>query len=172
MSFVNSIADSAVGRAFIEHGQDLLRFISSRRRYAFGDQRLARETYARLARMPAEDLARDPQSYLFRVAGNLLHEFELERQPDSTPRRLWKAGMADVLNSRNDRTVDQTSHAKKVRETLKELTPLCRAALILHRRDGLSYEQIGEQLGISAVRVRQAFAQGLQQFCRGLQEVE
>jgi RNA polymerase sigma-19 factor, ECF subfamily len=171
MSFVNSIADSAVGRAFIEHGQDLLRFLSKPHRYASGDHKLAQETYARLARMPAEDLQRDPQSYLFRVAGNLLHEFELEHQPDSAMTRIWKGG-AEALSGRNDCSADAALRAARVREILKELSPLCRAALILHRRDGLSYEQIGEQVGVPAVRVRQAFAQGLQHFCRRLREKE
>lgn len=171
MSFVNSIADSAVGRAFIEHGQDLLRFLSNRHRDASGDHKLAQETYARLARMPAEDLQRDPQTYLFRVAGNLLHEFELERQPDSAMTRLWKGG-AEALSGRNDCGVDSSVRATRVRETLKELSPLCRAALVLHRRDGLSYEQIGEQIGVPAARVRLAFAQGLQHFCRLLREKE
>ena len=170
MSFVNNFADSAVGRAFIEHGQDLFRFLSKRRRSASQDHRLAQETYARLVRMPAEDLARDPQSYLFRVASNLLHEFELDGRSSST-RRLWKAETLGALEGRaKPCAVDSALRGVRVREILKELTPLSRAALILHRRDGMSYEQIANQVGVSPVRVRQAFAQGLQHFCRRLQD--
>ena len=171
MSFVTSLADSAVGRAFIEHGQDLFRFLSKRRRSALQDHRLAQETYARLVRMPTEDLTRDPQSYLFRVAGNLLHEFELDGRSESTARRLWKAEALSALNGRaNDCAVDDALRGVRVREILKELSPLSRAALVLHRRDGLSYEQIADQVGVSPLRVRQAFAQGLQHFCRRLQD--
>jgi RNA polymerase sigma-70 factor (ECF subfamily) len=170
MRLVTSFADSAVGRAFLEHGHDLFRFISKRRRLASEDHRLARETYARLVRMQTDDLARNPESYLFRVAGNLLHEFELERQPQSGARRLWKNKKSDTVGLQSDYAADNEFRGARVREILKELTPLSRAALILHRRDGLSYEQIGEQIGVSPLRVRQAFAQGLQHFCRGLQD--
>jgi len=171
MSFVTSLADSAVGRAFIEHGQDLFRFLSKRHRSALQDHRLAQETYARLVRMPIDDLARDPQSYLFRVAGNLLHEFELDGRSESAARRLWKVEALSVLNGRaNDCAVDNALRGVRVREILKELSPLSRAALVLHRRDGLSYEQIADQVGVSPLRVRQAFAQGLQHFCRRLQD--
>jgi len=169
MSFVTSIADSAVGRAFIEHGQDLIRFLSKRRRSASYDHRLAQETYARLVRMPTDDLARDPQTYLFRVAGNLLHEFELERQPESTTRRFWKIEKTDATGARNDCAVDNALRSVKVREALKELNPLSRAALVLHRREGMSYEQIAAQVGVSPLRVRQALAQGLHHVCRRLQ---
>jgi RNA polymerase sigma factor (sigma-70 family) len=171
MSFVTSIADSVVGRAFIEHGQDLFRFLSKRRRSASQDYRLAQETYARLVRMPAEDLARDPQSYLFRVASNLLHEFELDGRAESVTRRLWKTEVLGAASGEpSDCAVDNALRGVRVREILKELTPLSRAALILHRRDGMSYEQIADQVGVSPLRVRQAFAQGLQHFCRRLQD--
>lgn len=171
MSFVTSFADSAVGRAFLEHGQDLFRFLSKRRRSSSQDHRLAQETYARLVRMPPEDLTRDPQSYLFRVAGNLLHEFELDGRSESTTRRLWKTEALSAMNGRTSHcAVESALRGVRVREILKELSPLSRAALILHRRDGMSYEQIAEQVGVSSLRVRQAFAQGLQHFCRRLQD--
>jgi DNA-directed RNA polymerase specialized sigma24 family protein len=169
MSLVTHIADSAVGRAFIEHGQDLFRFLSKRRRSASQDHKLAQETYARLVRMPTNDLVRDPQSYLFRVAGNLLHEFELDGS-SSTTRRFWKVEGLATNGGAGDCSVDNALRGVQVREILKELSPLSRAALILHRRDGMSYEQIADQVGVSPLRVRQAFAQGLQHFCRRLQD--
>jgi RNA polymerase sigma factor (sigma-70 family) len=172
MSLVTSFADSAIGRAVIEQGQDLLRFLSRRKRFASEDQRLAQETYARLVRMPPEDLSRDPQSYLYRIAGNLLHEFELEQRPESAARRMWKVGTFEALTRQSDCAVDDALRSVRVRELLKELNPLCRAALVLHRRDGMSYEQIGELLGVPAVRVRQAFTASLQHFCRQLRNFE
>jgi RNA polymerase sigma-19 factor, ECF subfamily len=172
MSLVTSLADSAVGRAVIEHGQDLLRFIARRKRFASEDQRLARETYSRLARMSPDDLSRDPQTYLFRVAGNLLHEFELERQPESAARRLFKAGSIEALTRESDCAVDNAVRSVRAREILQELTPLSRAALILHRRDGMSFEQIADQLDVSPARVRQAFTAGLRHYCRQLRQFE
>lgn len=58
-----------------------------------------------------------------------------------------------------------------VLEVLAELPPVCRAALILHRRDDLSYEQIGQRLGISSALVRQHIATGLRQCCIRLQSL-
>jgi RNA polymerase sigma-19 factor, ECF subfamily len=172
MSLVNSLADSAVGRAVIEHGHDLLRFLSKRKRFASEDNRLAQETYARLLRMAPDDLARDPQTFLFRIAGNLLDEFELGQRPESAVRRLWTAGRSEGLTRNNDCTVDSAAHSVRIRESLNELSPLSRAALILHRRDGMSYDEIAEELGVSPARVRQALATGLRHLCRQLRNIE
>lgn len=142
MRLVTSITESAVARAVIEHGQDLLRYLSGRKRHTADDNELSRETYLRLLRMHPLEFSRNPQAYLIRVAGNLLDEF-------------------DLRNERTPAPIASETHDERVRMILDELTPVTRAVLVLHRRDGMSYDQIAEQLSLTNSRVRQALSSAL-----------
>jgi DNA-directed RNA polymerase specialized sigma24 family protein len=50
---------------------------------------------------------------------------------------------------------------EQVKADLSRLRPRERAALILKRRDGMSFEEIAEVTGLQANDVRHAFASGL-----------
>ncbi len=83
------VADSFVARLVADHGEDLVRFLARRARTVADAREVAQEVYVRLLRMDRKDRIRDPRAYLYRVAVNLLHEFELKRRSESgsAPRR-------------------------------------------------------------------------------------
>jgi len=103
-------------------------------------------------RAEAEDLAQE--IYLRLLARNRLPhsstELEalesLEREPSAD---IWRAELA---------------HARTA--ALERLSPKCRAAVILHRREQLTYSEVGVQLGISVAMVKKYLSQGLA-LCRG-----
>src|SRR5262249_57191209 len=64
-------------------GSDLVRFIARRLRSVADARDLAHEAYVRLLRVKRKDLIRDPQAYLYRIAANILYEFELKRKADA-----------------------------------------------------------------------------------------
>src|SRR5215467_9041892 len=64
-------------------GNDLVRFIARRLRSVADARDLAHEAYVRLLRVKRKDLIRDPQAYLYRIAANILYEFELKRKADA-----------------------------------------------------------------------------------------
>src|SRR3984885_2376818 len=64
-------------------GNDLVRFIAKRLRSVADAHDLAHEAYVRLLRLKRKDLIRDPQAYLYRIAVNILYEFELKRKADA-----------------------------------------------------------------------------------------
>ena len=43
---------------------------------------LAQEAYVRLLRLERKDLIREPRPYLYRIAANILYEYELKRKAD------------------------------------------------------------------------------------------
>lgn len=70
-------------------GEDLVRFLARRVRAGVDARDLAQEAYVRLLRLDRKDLIREPLAYVYRVASNLLHEFELKRRADlEVARRL------------------------------------------------------------------------------------
>jgi RNA polymerase sigma-70 factor (ECF subfamily) len=163
---MSKTADPFVARIAAEYGADLVRFLARRVRRAADARDLAQEAYVRLLRLDRKDLVRDPQPYVYRVAANLLHEFELKRRADIDGLRRWTEEQA-IHGAAPD--MDREAEARAIREqltrVLRELTPKCRAVLILHRRDGMTYDEIGKRLGVSASMVKKYLAIGLRR-CR------
>ncbi|MEJ1964631.1 MAG: sigma-70 family RNA polymerase sigma factor [Gammaproteobacteria bacterium] len=158
--------DPFVARVATEYGEDLVRFLARRVRRAVDARDLAQEAYVRLLRLDRKDLVRDPQPYVYRVAVNLLHEFELKRRADVDGLRRWTQEQ-DIHGGALavDREVEARAIREQLTKVLEELTPKCRAVLILHRRDGMTYDEIGERIGISPSMVKKYLAIGLRH-CR------
>ena len=153
-------------------GEDLVRFLARRVRAGVDARDLAQEAYVRLLRLDRKDLIREPLAYVYRVASNLLHEFELKRRADlEVARRLTDEqtihGEPVVLENE----AEAQALGEQMNRVLQELTPKCRAVLLLHRRDGMTYDEIAEQLGISSSMVKKYLSIGLRHCRRGLEEL-
>jgi RNA polymerase sigma factor (sigma-70 family) len=163
--------DRLVQRLVEDYGSDLLRFISSRVRSVVDARDLAQETYVRLLRLERKDLVRDPRPYLYRIAANILYEFELGRKADTARLMRWSAELAaDPDQGSVDHTVDTLMLRRRLESVLKGLSPKCRAVVILHRREGMTYEEIGAQLDLSISMVKKYLAQGLRHCRERLQD--
>jgi len=160
-----------VERLAEQYGKDLVRFLARRVRTVMDAQDLAQEAYVRLLRLERKDLIRDPPAYLFRIASNVLFEFELKRKASLVGLSRW---------SDERRTEDESPVTGNEGETLvlrerlglamSELSPKCRAVLILHRREGMTYEEIGARLNISTSMVKKYLAKGLRHCRERLQD--
>ncbi len=147
-------------------GSDLVRFIARRLRSVADARDLAHEAYVRLLRVKRKYLIRDPQAYLFRIAANILYEFELKRKADAAGMtRCATYELVDADSGLPERDVEALLAAKRIEAVLGQLSPRCRAVLILYRRDGLSYKEISAQIGISTSMVKKYLARGLRH-CR------
>lgn len=161
-----SDADRLVERLALDYGEDLIRFISRRVRTAADARDVAQEAYVRLLRLDRKDLIRDPRSYLYRIAANILYEYELHRAAEVNGVLRWSdERRAEVESGHRDGDVESIVLRRRLESVLGLLSPKCRAVLILHRREGMTYEEIGEQIGISVSMVKKYLAQGLQH-CR------
>ena len=148
-------------------GSDLVRFIARRLRSVADARDVAHEAYVRLLRYKRKDLIRDPQAYLYRIAVNILYEFELQKKADAIglARCAECQNMEEADFGRPEQNVEVLQARKRIEAVLGELSPKCRAVFILYRRDGLSYKEIGAQIGISTNMVKKYLARGLRH-CR------
>jgi RNA polymerase sigma factor (sigma-70 family) len=147
-------------------GNDLVRFIARRLRSVADARDLAHEAYVRLLRVKRRDLIRDPQAYLYRIAANVLYEFELKRKADAIGlTRCAEYQVAEADFGHPERDVEALLARKRIEAVLGQLSPRCRAVLILYRRDGLTYKEIGTRIGISTSMVKKYLARGLRH-CR------
>lgn len=155
-----------VQKLFLEHGEALKDFIRRRIRSKGEASDLAQEVYLRILRVDWASV-RNPEGYLYAVAGNLLKEQRLlearrARQDDAEDPSL-ALQLAELPAFDNE--LDLASRRARLLEVLEQLPPRCRAAVVLQYRDGLSHQEIAERLGVSPHMVKKHLAQALVQ-CR------
>jgi RNA polymerase sigma factor (sigma-70 family) len=126
---------------------------------------IAQEAYVRLLRLDRKDLIREPRSYLYRIAANVLYEFQLKRNADQAGLLRWRTELDSGAGTNGDPEIEMLALRRLMEAALAQLSPKCRAVLILHRRDGLTYQEIAVEIGISVSMVKKYLMQGLRH-CR------
>lgn len=150
-------------RLFEERRHSLTEFFRRRLRATADAADLAQEVYLRMLRLPETSHIENPEAYLFTVAGNLAREYAvLERRRGIRVRPEDCEGtrhMAQQPTFEND--VDTSVRVERLEEVLAQLSPKCRAAVLLQYRHGLSYDEIAAKLGVSRNMVKKYLSQGL-----------
>ncbi len=165
--------DPFVARLASEHGEDLLRFLARRARNTADAREVAQEVYVRLLRMERKDRIRNPRAYLYRVAVNLLHEYELKRRAESDGLRGWvPEQLVDAAALRAEGDAEAQIIGRRLQAVLGELPVKCRAVLVMHRRDGMTCDEIAAKLGISRSMVKRYLGNGLRHCCARLGELQ
>lgn len=124
---------------------------------------LVQEVYLRMLRVSDPEAIRNPEGYLFTVAGNLLRENAAadRRQAQAVAVEAAEAAPALVMMPGFEAGVDATQRVTRLCEVLEELPPKCSAAVILQYRDGLSYQDIAAQMEVSPRMVKRYLARAL-----------
>jgi RNA polymerase sigma factor (sigma-70 family) len=157
------IKKSLVERLFGEHGGALRAFLYRRVRSHPDAAELAQEVFVRMMRVPDMTAIRNPEAYLFAVASNLAKE-----HAQRAPRGAGVLNIDDPLVQEQlaelpafGGQLDRERRVRRLREVLDQLSPKCRAAVVLQYWHGLSYEEIGQRLGVSANMVNKYLSQAL-----------
>src|SRR5271169_6096637 len=154
---------SLVGRLFAEHRAALQSYFFRRIRSKADAADLAQEVYVRMLRIGDPGAIRDPVSYLYTVAHNLVIENAV------LDRRTTSGIDIDALSAQEqlwtlpafDGDLDATHRAARLRVVLKQLRPKCRAAVELRFTHDLSFREIALHLGVSPQMAKKYVAQGL-----------
>lgn len=148
----------APGEVIESQSDRVERFLRTKLANPADAQDLAQEAYLRLLRAKEPQLIRDPVAYLFCIARNLVGEFYTKLPPAAD-------SLDDVEVLDQGMTVEAMAESKqqidRLSEVLSHLSPKCRAALVLHRRDGLTVNEIADELGVSVGMVKKYLTQGL-----------
>ena len=141
-----------------EYAPDLRRFLARRRIIESDIHDICQEVYLRLLRFERTEIIENPKAYLFRVAANVAHDFNLRK-------RQWTAFETEPLDEFADtpgsaRMVDEEHRSYVLAAILAQLPPLPRAALALLAQEDLTYEEIAGRLGVSRRVVKRAVARG------------
>jgi RNA polymerase sigma-70 factor (ECF subfamily) len=150
------------------HRRPLLRFFSSRLPDASEAPDFVQEVYLRMLRVDRPDLIRSPEGYLFTIAAHLAQQHWIKRsaQPphialEETPTHELPADVDIFETAMPEDAVLRADRMQQLEQVMATLSPKARATLLWHRRDGLTYKEIGARLGISTNMVKKYLAQSL-----------
>ena len=130
---------------------------------------LAQEVYLRVLRIPQPELVTNPRAYLYRVAVNVAAEW---RQRAAQALEHSSEPLDDLTAARNlEREAGDTERDRMVQEALAILPTAIRTAVILHTRDGLTYEQVAKHMGVTRRAVKRYIANGYAKLRERLQAV-
>jgi RNA polymerase sigma factor (sigma-70 family) len=154
---------SLVGRLFAEHRAALQSFFLRRIRSKADAADLAQEVYVRMLRIRDLEAIRNPVSYLYTVANNLVKEHAVLDRRQASGVDIDEMPAYEQLATLPvfDGDLDATQRVARLGEVLKQLRPKCRAAVELRFTQGLAYREIALQLGVSPQMAKKYVAQGL-----------
>lgn len=141
-------------------GGDLLRFLRSRLSHGDQAQDLAQEVYLRLLRVEDLGLIRNPRAFVIHLAAHAAHEWRMLARN----RLQHSEGELEQLIADTGDPADELERDERVRDlarVLSTLSPKCQAALLMHRRDGMTYQEIATQMQLSVAMVKKYLARGL-----------
>lgn len=157
-----------VERLFTEHGRALQAFLFRRVRRQPEAADLAQEVYLRMLRVADIEAIRNPESYLLTVASNLVKEHGRrgygERRAVDVLDPLIQDQLTTLPAFGGD--LDHEQRTERLREVLQQLSPKCRAVVVLQYWHHQSYREIAQQLGISTNMVKKYLSQALVHFRR------
>jgi RNA polymerase sigma-70 factor (ECF subfamily) len=141
-------------------GADLLRFLRSRLRHGDHAQDLAQEVYLRVLRMDDLSLIRNPRSFVIHLAAHVAYEWRmLARNRLQHSDELLQELVAQEADPAE--AVERDERITRLSHVLDTLSPKCRAVVLMHRRDGMTYEEIAAHMNLSVAMVKKYLARGL-----------
>jgi RNA polymerase sigma factor (sigma-70 family) len=151
-----------VGRLFAEHRAALNSFFLRRIRSKADAADLA-EVYVRMLRIRDLEAIRNPVSYLYTVANNLVKEHAVLDRRQASGIDIDEMPAHELLGTLPafDGDLDLTRRVARLGVVLQQLRPKCRAAVELRFTQGLSYREIALHLGVSPQMAKKYVAQGL-----------
>jgi RNA polymerase sigma factor (sigma-70 family) len=161
---VGNQAKRGLARLFAEQAP-VLRSFFVRRGANDEAEDLVQETWLRLLRAhrAQEDAIDNPEAYLFTVATNLAREQAVRRRQRPT-HSIEEMGEVAALLSPGESVedaADRTQRRRRLIELLDRLPARTRAVLVMQYRDGLSYKQIAQRMGVSPHMVKKHVVRGL-----------
>lgn len=154
---------SLVEKLFTEHYASLLGFFSRRARARSEAADLAQEVYLRMLRVSDPEAIRNPEGYLFTVASNLAKEHAVIERRRANTIDVDEAEASASLQTlpAYEKELDGMQRTSRLHAVLAQLSPKCRAAVVLQYSQGLTYQEIAVRLNVSPNMVKKYLAQAL-----------
>jgi len=159
---MSKLSKEQISGLFRDRSTELLRFLSRRLPNEEVARDLAQDTYLRLLRFEKSDQIRNLEAYLFSIAGNLVSEY----WSSNSKRVAVEEQPTNIQSLPGDQespeeAVEKRQSLEALQKAISLLPEVQQQVLLLHRRDGLTYDEIGSQLGISRDMVKKYLSKAL-----------
>lgn len=147
-----------------QHGRKLRRYLAARIRNAADVSDLVQEVFLRLMRVERHESIRNPEAYVMTIAGHVLHQHTLRLK--NAPQSLGGAvevlvDLQTAIEIDSAAQVDAQRRLDELDRALARLAPNLHATFVLHRRDGMTLDEISKVLGVSRPMVKKYLAKAL-----------
>ena len=175
---VHALAASSDNRNFVasiaaHYGKRLRRYLSVHLRDVHDVADMAQEVYLRLLRVNRHEVIRNPEAYLFTVAGHVLQQHALRQSADPRFVDITDA-LSELASPASEDPTTKSDNAQRIEgleRILAQLPPRVAAALILHRLGGYTVQEIADQLGVARETAKKYLARAAQH-CRKSRAVQ
>jgi RNA polymerase sigma factor (sigma-70 family) len=149
------------------YSAELHRFLARRLHRPDEVEDLVQEVYIRLLKIDNGEFVLNPRGYILKTAANVAHDYvekdrrakehvvvnsEVADQSAENPPEHLTCSLAQQLNSQQQLSV-----------ALAKLAPIHASVLLMHYREGYSYEEIAERLKVSVRQVERYLANAKQE---------
>jgi RNA polymerase sigma-70 factor (ECF subfamily) len=148
---------------FKQYRSKLERFMARRAHRPVDASDLAQEVYLRLLRFPPERLIERPHAYLYRIASNVVFDFNarLRDAPVTFDSSVADELAAHALDTWSGDPSNQLAVEDELERILRRLPRAPLVALLMHKRDGMTVAEISKQLGVPPDTVKSRIAQAI-----------
>lgn len=151
------------------HAPGLYRFLTRRLRRRVEVDDLVQYVYLRFLQSPQHELVRNIESYLYRIAANVVNEFALHKRREIV---TYDSETADAAGERRSETdiwqddlTEKFATEQQLERVLAQVPATYRAVLAFWLWEDMSQEDIARRLGLSPQSVKKYIARGLA-YCR------
>jgi RNA polymerase sigma factor (sigma-70 family) len=146
-----------------KHGTRLRRYLAARLRNAADASDLVQEVFLRLLRVDRHESIRNPEAYVMTVAGHVLHQHTLRSAaaPESLSALDVLVDLQTAIETDPTAQLDAQRRLQALDLALERCTPNVHATFVLHRRDGMTLEEIAKLLGVSRPMVKKYLAKAV-----------
>jgi RNA polymerase sigma factor (sigma-70 family) len=148
-----------------QYATRLYRYFLRQMRSTQDAEDLLQTVYMRWWQSPKHELVQKPESYLYRIASNVLAEYRMRGRRDvviyDSDAAEERAERAEEDELWRDEQTERAALEQQLRRVLAQIPPTYRAALVMRTRDDLSFDEIGKTLGISTKAAKTYVARAL-----------
>lgn len=161
------------GELFEQHRLSIYRYLKHVLVSKDDAQEILQETYLRLLRQPSFDRIRqNARAYLFQTAANLAKDLFRQRSMKTieAEAEMFSASGLDApdWSSWPELALEGEQTESHMMAALEELGPPVRSALLLHRFQELTHQQIAVRMGVSERTIERYIKEGLAHIARRL----
>jgi RNA polymerase sigma factor (sigma-70 family) len=154
-----------LNKAFEAHYDEVRHFVGKQLGRHPDRDDVVHQIYEEVLRYPPREALREPRAWIYRIAWRAVHR--AYEQAKQRRRRLVAVDTDDLdrLMSRERAVPDPCSELESeqaLRAALKGLPTQAQYAFVRSRRDGYSYQEIAEELGLSKETVKKHIGRALQ----------